>query len=658
MPAGLCIGRNKANRTHSSEPVSVPRKLAYDQTMSGSVECGLQKGGDGVLRLSADRQRITWTPRGTSVATFDETKTDVVKLVDGKVTNTAETLLRVQLSSGKDYIFRFASLELRLKARALFGNDVDSAEGPTRPVSAASPEVRMSSPERGETSPSPPRSRDTPIPIDVPRITFSGPTKFNTGQKLKEDDVRARSELFRKDPQLRKLHEDLVQGGLLGEEDFWIGKEDRLEQEKLLLRQKQGLSPEALIDPSLDSSVRVGPAQEVVLDMTTEMMERVFREHPEVRRKYDENVPHRMSENQFWTAYLHCKYVLGTRRSVDRQQIKRQQAPYGRGELEKRKREAAEIFGDINEYRLKFREDLESSFSKRLRSVDASIGLKSTLDDAVTVPAIAGLARSGYGLAERSESELLAHQDGKEIQRSLRSKNHVIDKEKAQQIAKAAEYDPVLTKINERAAFALASLEPTESAESEQLRRARTVEDHTNDLTLDHDLAPTPAPSVLPLKLSSGQEGTATSVKSKAKESSESGSSTQRIRLEPSIAWPKPATHFQGISESEVEAKLLRMEPKLRSISPEIRDKYLLAISTVDELCRHFWAASDDTEAHQKKRCLIVQKINELGPQIDTQLRSAMRQGSSEALPLLRLPLEQLSKAVSEHAKVCKLSHL
>ncbi|KAG8981540.1 RNA polymerase II transcription factor B subunit 1 [Tulasnella sp. JGI-2019a] len=110
-------------------------------------------------------------------------------------------------------------------------------------------------------------------------------------------------------PELARLHANLVMSGHITEAEFWDSRENLILAEAAAESQRRGkngliVDPRPVRDESGNATMR----------LTNEMIEDIFEEFPVVRRAYDENVPKKINDQQFWTRYVKSK--LASRNSA------------------------------------------------------------------------------------------------------------------------------------------------------------------------------------------------------------------------------------------------------------------------------------------------------------------------------------------------------
>lgn len=127
------------------------------------------------------------------------------------------------------------------------------------------------------------------------------------GLQLSAGDARRRATLLAGDAALKALYDELVvKKQLISEDDFWKARQAELDLVRATTSSQLPGAPSALISDVKPSMVKPG---EVHYRLTVPMIRQIFAERPAVRRAYDDNVPHKLSEVEFWTEYLQSKYV-------------------------------------------------------------------------------------------------------------------------------------------------------------------------------------------------------------------------------------------------------------------------------------------------------------------------------------------------------------
>ncbi|EEB94959.1 hypothetical protein MPER_06148, partial [Moniliophthora perniciosa FA553] len=115
-------------------------------------------------------------------------------------------------------------------------------------------------------------------------------------------DFRLRKNVLLSNPDLAALHRELVIGGHITESEFWEGREHLLLAQVASEAQKKG-KPGQLVDPRPEA-VEGG---EIKIRITPQLVHDIFDEYPVVAKAYNDNVPIKLSEEEFWKRYFQSK---------------------------------------------------------------------------------------------------------------------------------------------------------------------------------------------------------------------------------------------------------------------------------------------------------------------------------------------------------------
>ncbi|KAF9263313.1 hypothetical protein L218DRAFT_959330 [Marasmius fiardii PR-910] len=124
-------------------------------------------------------------------------------------------------------------------------------------------------------------------------------------------DFRLRKNVLLTNPDLAALHRELVIGGHITETEFWEGREHLLLAQVASEAQKKG-KPGQLVDPRPET-IEGG---EVKIRITPQLVHDIFDEYPVVARAYNDNVPGKLSEEEFWKRYFQSKLFNAHRASI------------------------------------------------------------------------------------------------------------------------------------------------------------------------------------------------------------------------------------------------------------------------------------------------------------------------------------------------------
>eukprot|EP00833_Pecoramyces_ruminatium_P006553 jgi/Orpsp1_1/1180585/evm.model.c7180000073986.1 len=119
---------------------------------------------------------------------------------------------------------------------------------------------------------------------------------------LTSKEIQIRQDILKNHKDLMKLHMELVLNGLLSEEEFWNIRQNMLENEKFT--QKKGQASSSLADIRPTHSEK----NDIKYTMTTEIIHSIFIHYPSVKKAYDENVPKKIDDEEFWKRYFSSKF--------------------------------------------------------------------------------------------------------------------------------------------------------------------------------------------------------------------------------------------------------------------------------------------------------------------------------------------------------------
>ncbi|KAI9014133.1 hypothetical protein DFJ74DRAFT_709690 [Hyaloraphidium curvatum] len=123
--------------------------------------------------------------------------------------------------------------------------------------------------------------------------------QLSAGPLPTAEDLTLRRALLEGDRDLKRLHRELVVEGAVAEEDFWELRQDLLADFRLQRNQRKGIAHGAAAEAPVKASGRSSK-----VSLTPEAIQKIFAQNPAVYRAYQENVPDKVSEKDFWTRYL------------------------------------------------------------------------------------------------------------------------------------------------------------------------------------------------------------------------------------------------------------------------------------------------------------------------------------------------------------------
>lgn len=127
-------------------------------------------------------------------------------------------------------------------------------------------------------------------------------------QRKLSKEMEEKKCILEQNPELYELYKELVKSNVISPEDFWSNyakKYKGLQNSKFDSRQQNvGVSPAFLSDikPEVDG------CNSLKYNITKDIIDSIFRTYPAVKRKHYENVPHKLSEHEFWQKFFQSHY--------------------------------------------------------------------------------------------------------------------------------------------------------------------------------------------------------------------------------------------------------------------------------------------------------------------------------------------------------------
>ncbi|KRX87607.1 General transcription factor IIH subunit 1, partial [Trichinella pseudospiralis] len=121
-------------------------------------------------------------------------------------------------------------------------------------------------------------------------------------------EIERKRKILNDDPQLYKLYEELVTTDVLKADDFWLIFASNVAKLKKEEEKEQNLQKTGISGGFLGDVAERDAYNEMKLNLTTEIIESIFRTYPAVKEKHKQLVPSEMTEEDFWTLFFQSHY--------------------------------------------------------------------------------------------------------------------------------------------------------------------------------------------------------------------------------------------------------------------------------------------------------------------------------------------------------------
>ena len=117
-------------------------------------------------------------------------------------------------------------------------------------------------------------------------------------------ELEEKNKTLSDNPTLLQLYKDLVITQIITADEFWANHAAEYVKQKAGVKQEVGVAGSFLaeIKPQADG------ANGLKYNLTPDIIESIFKTYPAVKRKHIENVPSKLSEQEFWTKFFQSHY--------------------------------------------------------------------------------------------------------------------------------------------------------------------------------------------------------------------------------------------------------------------------------------------------------------------------------------------------------------
>ncbi|KAG9068117.1 RNA polymerase II transcription factor B subunit 1 [Linnemannia hyalina] len=121
-------------------------------------------------------------------------------------------------------------------------------------------------------------------------------------------EMQTRRALLAQNRELSLLHTELVVGKHISENEFWETRKSLLRNKAAIDQQQKGQS-----SAWLDLKPQTGESNDVKYVMTPQVIHSVCQQYPSIKRAYDQFVPDKLSEAEFWKRYFQSRFFHRSR---------------------------------------------------------------------------------------------------------------------------------------------------------------------------------------------------------------------------------------------------------------------------------------------------------------------------------------------------------
>ncbi|KAF9154253.1 RNA polymerase II transcription factor B subunit 1 [Linnemannia schmuckeri] len=265
-------------------------------------------------------RRLAWVPDGGLAPTVS-VKHDEIRVQFVSAEGRARTTLRVaEFKPDVFHTFQFTSnnaIQEREVIKGLIshiihdrllrasGGGVSSASGTPGPSGGSGASPGASSVMSDASAPGTPK---TPLQARMGGPSPAGLRRGVNGAGGVDVEMQTRRALLAQNRELSLLHTELVVGKHISENEFWETRKSLLRNKAAIDQQQKGQS-----SAWLDLKPQTGESNDVKYVMTPQVIHSVCQQYPSIKRAYDQFVPDKLSEAEFWKRYFQSRFFHRSR---------------------------------------------------------------------------------------------------------------------------------------------------------------------------------------------------------------------------------------------------------------------------------------------------------------------------------------------------------
>lgn len=115
-------------------------------------------------------------------------------------------------------------------------------------------------------------------------------------------DLEEKNKIFQEKPELYQLYKELVVSNIITAQEFWENQKVNIKAEAV--KQEVGIASGVLAEMKPD----MHGCNELRFNLTADTIEAIFKMYPAVKQKFVSQVPHEVTEKEFWTEFFKSQH--------------------------------------------------------------------------------------------------------------------------------------------------------------------------------------------------------------------------------------------------------------------------------------------------------------------------------------------------------------